>query len=106
MKSNNDLRIVPTEDTLGKIYASLNDSFVMSCMSYSINPKSMKWFGPSKNEIDSDPSNRVHTLQTEDSLRLFFDKFQEIDLGTYTCSGKNLYQNHKVKVSVFSKGKI
>ena len=100
------MRIVPLGDDLGKIYATLNDSFVMSCMSNTINSKDLTWRDPSKKFIDSDPSNRVHTLLAEDSLRLFFDKFLESDLGTYTCFGKGAMTNYKVKVSVFSKGRI
>jgi hypothetical protein len=83
VQCSNHLRIVPT-DTFGRIYATLNDSFVMSCMSDSIDPKNLNWISPSKNVIDSDPSNRVHTLITEDSLRLFFDKFLIIDMGKFT----------------------
>ena len=98
------MKIFPPEDNQGKLYATYNNTFVIYCMSKLISPKYLKWTDQNKQVVDSNTTKRVHTLLLDDSLMLYFDKFLNSDLGTYTCIGKHMMHSMKVKVSVYSKG--
>jgi len=82
--------VIPTPDSNNKITASIDDSFVLSCVSTGSSedrPNALKWVTPTGKVIQSDSQSRVYTVLQGDTLRLYFDKLAPSDSGTYTCEG-------------------
>lgn len=69
-------------------------------------PKNFKWYSPTNELISSDSSNRVFTLMTGSSLRLFFNYLEQEDIGTYTCTGEVNGEKLKVQADLILQSKF
>ncbi len=69
-------------------------------------PKNFKWYSPTNELISSDSSNRVFTLLTGSSLRLFFNYLEQEDIGTYTCTGEFNGQTLRVQADLILQSKF
>ena len=85
------------------IKASIESSFVISCVSTGSEedrPKALQWRSPSNRIITADSNQRVYTILTGDTLRLFFDNLLPSDAGTYTCIGVEAGVPREVRVDL------
>ena len=104
------LYVIPTPDSNNKVIASIDDSFVLSCVSTGSNedrPKALKWVTPTGKAIPTDSQqSRVYTVLQGDTLRLYFDKLAPSDSGTYTCEGVEAGGQKMVKADLVLQKRI
>jgi len=102
------LYVIPTPDGFNKVTASIDSSFVLSCVSTGSNedkPKALKWISPTNEVINSDSQKRIYTVLQGDTLRLFFEKLVPSDSGTYTCAGVEAGAQKEVKADLVLQSK-
>jgi hypothetical protein len=103
------LIVIPNADNQNKVTASIDDSFVLSCIASGSNeekPKALQWRSPTNQPIPLDTNRRVYTILNGDTLRLYFDKLVPSDSGTYTCSGIEAGVPREVRVDLVLQSKI
>lgn len=91
------------------IKASIESSFVLSCVSTGSEedrPKALQWRSPNNRVITADTNQRVYTILTGDTLRLFFDNLLPSDAGTYTCMGVEAGVPREVRVDLILQSKL
>jgi hypothetical protein len=100
--SDTHLYVIPTPDGFTKVTASIDQSFVLSCVSTGSNedkPKALKWVSPTNEVISSDLQKRIYTVMQADTLKLYFEKLAPSDSGTYTCLGVEAGAQKEVKAN-------
>ena len=101
--------MIPTPGINNKVIASIDESFVLSCVSTGSNedrPKALQWRSPTQQLITSDSSRHMYTQLTGDTLRLYFDKLSPSDSGTYSCVGIVSGTPQEVKADLVLQSKI
>jgi hypothetical protein len=104
-----NLFVIPTPGESNKVTASIDESFVLSCISSGSNedkPKALQWRTPTNQPITSDANRRIYTLLYGDTLRLYFDKLLPSDSGTYSCIGIEAGVPYEVKADLVLLSKI
>lgn len=84
------MKIIPKLDSNKEVTASIDDSFVLSCLAFGSNeerPKALQWRTANNQPITADLNQRVYTVLTGDTLRLYFEKLAPSDSGQYSCIG-------------------
>jgi len=103
------LSVIPRPDTSNQVTASIDDSFVLSCIATGSNeerPKALQWRTPNNQLIQADSNQRVYTVLNGDTLRLYFDKLAPSDSGAYTCVGIEAGVSREISVSLILQKKI
>lgn len=103
------LFVIPTPGESNKVVASIDDSFVLSCISSGSNedkPKALQWRAPGNQAITAESSRRIYTVLYGDTLRLYFDKLLPSDAGGYICVGIEAGVPFEVKVDLVLQKKI
>ena len=102
------LFVIPTPGESNKVVASIDDSFVLSCISSGSNedkPKALQWRAPGNQAITAESSRRIYTVLYGDTLRLYFDKLLPSDAGGYICVGIEAGVPFEVKVDLVLQSK-
>jgi len=103
------LSVIPRPDTSNQVTASIDDSFVLSCVATGSNeerPKALQWRTPNNQPVQADSNQRVYTVLNGDTLRLYFDKLAPSDSGVYTCAGIEAGTQREIGVSLVLQKKI
>jgi len=69
-------------------------------------PKALQWRTPNNQPLQADSNQRVYTVLSGDTLRLYFDKLTPSDSGVYTCTGIEAGVQREIAVTLILQKKI
>lgn len=109
VSASGGLKIIPKLDSNKEVTASIDDSFVLSCLAFGSNeerPKALQWRTANNQPITADLNQRVYTVLTGDTLRLYFEKLAPSDSGQYSCIGIEAGTQREATVTLVLQKKI